>query len=100
MLATSKGALVTLSTPFGKRGWFHEEWTGTGKWERVKVRPDECPRITPAFLAEERAALGPRWYAQEYEVSFESTVAAVFLSQDIDAAARDDIEELDLGFRS
>jgi hypothetical protein len=26
MLAVSQGTLVCLSTPFGKRGWFHEEW--------------------------------------------------------------------------
>jgi hypothetical protein len=28
MLAVSGGCLVALSTPFGKRGWYHTEWFG------------------------------------------------------------------------
>jgi hypothetical protein len=96
MLAVSGGSLVALSTPFGKRGWFYEEWGGSNSWERVKVTAAECPRIPQEFLAEERLALGDRWYRQEYECSFEDTVAAVFLSEDIAAMARDDIQPLEL----
>src|SRR5262245_19025033 len=33
MLAVSRGRLVSLSTPFGKRGWYHDEWHGEGHWE-------------------------------------------------------------------
>src|SRR5262245_23342455 len=65
MLAVSKGRMVCLSTPFGKRGWFFEAWTGPDSWDRYRIVADECPRITPHFLAEERRALGPRWFAQE-----------------------------------
>jgi hypothetical protein len=57
MLAVSRGLLVALSTPFGRRGWFHQEWTGAGPPERAQVTAGQCPRITPEFLAEER----PRW---------------------------------------
>jgi hypothetical protein len=90
MLAVSDGKLVALSTPFGKRGWFYEEWNGCGVWERVRVTADECPRITPAFLVEERQALGERWYRQEYLCSFEETIDAVFSPEDIQAALCDD----------
>jgi hypothetical protein len=31
MLAVSQGRLLALSTPFGKRGWFCEEWTGANR---------------------------------------------------------------------
>jgi hypothetical protein len=86
MLAVSGGKLVALSTPFGKRGWFYEEWQRGGGWERYAVRADQCPRISPGFLAEERAALGPRWYAQEYENSFEDAVGAVFSGEAVAAA--------------
>jgi hypothetical protein len=55
------------------------------------------PRIPQEFLAEERQALGDRWYRQEYECSFEATVGAVFRPEDIAACARDDVEVLDLG---
>src|ERR671937_1135802 len=37
MLAASQGRLVALSTPFGQRGWFYEEWQGTGPWKRVRI---------------------------------------------------------------
>jgi hypothetical protein len=94
MLAVSRGRLVALSTPFGKRGWFYEEWGGTGAWERVKITAEECPRITPEFLAEERRALGDRWYAQEYACSFQETIDAVFSSADIEAALSNDVQPL------
>lgn len=32
MLAVSAGRLVALSTPYGRRGWFHAAWTGTEPW--------------------------------------------------------------------
>jgi hypothetical protein len=78
MLAVSGGRLMMLSTPAGRRGVFFEEWSGGEGWERYEVRADECPRIPPTFLAEERAAL-PFWiYRQEYECSFEDLEDALF----------------------
>jgi hypothetical protein len=94
MLAVSQGRLVALSTPFGKRGWFYEEWSGTGDWERVRITADQCPRITPEFLAEERRALGERYHRQEYFCSFEEVIDAVFSSADIAAALSDDVKPL------
>jgi hypothetical protein len=94
MLAVSRGRLVALSTPFGQRGWFHAEWTGTGNWERVQVTADEVPRITKEFLAEERRALGDRWFLQEFCCSFEATIDAVFDYRDIQAALSDQVQPL------
>ncbi len=92
MLAVSRGRLVALSTPFGKRGWFHDEWHGDSPWERVRVTAEQCPRITAEFLAEERRALGERWYRQEYGCEFSECIDAVFSWADIQAALSDDIE--------
>jgi hypothetical protein len=94
MLAVSQGRLVALSTPFGKRGWYHDEWHGDGAWQRVKITAEQCPRISPEFLAEERRALGERWYRQEYLCSFEDTIDAVFSWADIQAALSDDVKPL------
>jgi hypothetical protein len=94
MLAVSRGRLVALSTPFGKRGWFHDEWFGTGEWERVKITAPECPRISPEFLAEEQRALGERWFRQEYLCSFEDVIDAVFAHADIQAALSEDVKPL------
>jgi hypothetical protein len=95
MLAISRGRLVALSTPFGRRGWFHSEWDTSGDWQKVRITAEECPRISADFLAEERRALGERWYRQEYLCSFEESIDAVFSYADIQAALTD-IAPLDL----
>src|SRR5215831_16179849 len=43
MLSVSKGRLLALSTPFGKRGFFYEAWDGPEKWQRIKVTAEQCP---------------------------------------------------------
>jgi hypothetical protein len=78
MLAVSAGRLVALSTPFGCRGWFHREWTGTGPWRRFHIPWTQCPRIAPEFVAEERRALGDDWVRQEYEGDFLALVGRVY----------------------
>jgi hypothetical protein len=92
MVAVSHGRLIALSTPFGKRGFFYEAWTGQDAWERIRIDASQCPRISPEFLEEERRALGERWWRQEYGCSFEDVVGAVFSQADIDAAMRDDVQ--------
>src|ERR687894_254792 len=78
MLAVSGGALMMLTTPYGKRGAFFEEWTSGEGWDRYEVPASECPRITPEFLEEEREALPPWVFRQEYGCSFEETDDQVF----------------------
>jgi hypothetical protein len=94
MLAVSRGKLLALSTPFGKRGWFFDEWTGGADWERVKVTAPECSRIPAEFLASERRALGARWFGQEYLCSFEDAIDVVFAHADIQAALSGDVRPL------
>jgi hypothetical protein len=73
MLAVSGGRLMMLSTPYGKRGVFYEEWSEGEGWERYEIPATECPRISEEFLEEERRALPTRIYRQEYFNSFEET---------------------------
>lgn len=94
MLAVSGGTLVLMSTPFGKRGHFHDEWTEGEGWERVQVQATEVPRISPAFLEGERRSLGQWWFAQEYMCEFCETVDAVFSHQDIMGALSDSVQPL------
>ncbi len=94
MLAVSGGSLVMLSTPFGKRGVFFEQWTNGSGWERYEVPASECPRISPAFLEEERRSLPPQVFAQEYMVEFGEVEDAVFAREVIDAAFSEEVEPL------
>lgn len=95
MLAVSGGRLILMSTPFGKRGHFFTEWNDGGPtWERVKIRADQNPRIPPAFLAEERRALGDWWYSQEYECEFKDSVDSVFSYETVMGSLSQDIKPL------
>ena len=89
MLAVSGGRMVCLTTPFGKRGFFFDEWTGAGSWDRIKVTASQCPRISENFLKEERTSLGERFFRQEYDCSFEESDEGAFRSDDIRAALDD-----------
>jgi phage FluMu gp28-like protein len=94
MMATSNGSLFALSTPAGKRGWFYEQWTNGIGWHRISIKSSECPRIDPAFLAEERNALGPLQYESEYECVFHDDGMAIFDSSMIERAMRQDVPTL------
>lgn len=95
MLAISSGRLVLLSTPWGCRGFFHHEWTEGGPaWHRVRITAEQCPRIPPAFLAEERRALPDLVYRSEYECQFVDVEDQVFGHSLVMDAISPDIEPL------
>lgn len=95
MLAVSGGRLVALSTPFGKRGWWFEEWMNGGEvWERYRIPATMCPRIAPAFLEEERRSLGEWWFEQEYLCEFREAIDSVFSHDAVMAALDDTVQPL------
>lgn len=94
-MATKNDArLVALSTPFGKRGWFHDAWHGDESWHRVRVPASECPRISAEFLAEELRELGAQRYAEEYDLAWLDPTESVFPASIIDAAFSDQVSPL------
>ncbi len=96
MLAVSGGRVVLLSSPFGKRGFFYEEWeNGGAAWERYEVPATQVPRIAPDFLEEERRSLGDWWFSQEYMCEFRDTTDQIFSTADIDAAVSSHITALE-----
>ncbi len=95
MLAVSNGALILMSTPYGKRGHFYEEWNrGGDEWERVMVKATECPRISAQFLASERRAQGEHIFSQEYLCEFRDTADQLFSSDQIANALTSDVKPL------
>jgi hypothetical protein len=94
MLAVFGGSLVMLSSPYGKRGVFFEEWANGSGWERYEVPATEVPRISPEFLAEERRALPDGVFRHEYMCSFEETDDQVFSYEDVEAALSDEVAPL------
>jgi hypothetical protein len=95
MLAVSGGRLIAPSTPFGKRGWFWQEWeTGGDAWQRVKLTAYDCPRISAEWLAQERRQIPEFWFRQEYLVEFVDTIDQVFRSDDVLAAVSAQVQPL------
>lgn len=93
-LAVSRGRLLILSTPSGKRGFFHDLWMSGQGWERVKIVAEECPRILPEFLEEERRSLPRAFFAQEYTCEFLEAEGAVFSYEDVEHIFRSKVKPL------
>ena len=51
---------------------------GDPNWHRIAVPASKCPRLSKAWLAEERDAIGERAYRREYQLEFGSTDETVF----------------------
>jgi hypothetical protein len=79
MLAVSDGRMICLSTPYGRRGFFYEQWAkGGNDWKRIEVPVDQVPRITPEYLEQARRQMGDTWFRQEFLCSFEAMEGLVY----------------------
>jgi hypothetical protein len=92
MLAVSGGRLLGMSTPFGTRGWWYEAWRSREAWERYEVPAEQCPRISPEFLAEEQRTIGEWWFKQEYGCEFLDAQSQAFTRDEIDRAFTEEVE--------
>jgi hypothetical protein len=95
MTAVSNGVMMIMSTPMGKRGFFWEA-SQSEEWERFVVPADQCPRISPEFLAAQRRMMGDWRFRQEFECEFVSGAGSYFDPADIDALLGDDFPVLEL----
>ena len=91
MIAANPDAAIWLmSTPNGRQGFFHSEWSqGGAEWTRVETPATECPRIRPEFLDEERRHLSDQKFRQEYLCEFVAADFAYFDPEAIDDAFKD-----------
>ncbi len=94
MLAVSGGQITLLSTPFGKRGFFFQEWTEGEGWHRTMVTAKECPRITTEWLEQEQRSMPDWWFRQEYLCEFMETLDQVFAYEDIQRALDPEVKPL------
>ena len=70
MLAVSSktrgfGWIITISTPFGKGGYFFNTFTDKD-FLSIHVSSEDCKRIDPSFLKKERLRMTKAQYRQEY----------------------------------
>lgn len=125
MMAMSRGRLIALSTPWGKRGWFYNAWAGQATetaldvatvqalladlgmtvteadlegeapdafaWERLCVTAPQNPRLSRAYLANERRTIPDLIFRSEWLCEFVDSQDAVFRWEDLQAMLSDDV---------
>jgi Terminase large subunit, T4likevirus-type, N-terminal len=98
-LIATQGEQVLLSTPRGKRGFFHEIWHGAEDWQRMMVRSDEVGRIRPEDLEVFRSTMPEQFFRQEFYCEWLETQGSLFSYDDIEAAlaAGEDVEAVQIG---
>ncbi len=70
------GRVTLVSTPKGKRGWFHEAWITENTWSKHLVKLGDSPHITMHDLEELRKTMSPLEWRQEMMCEFLDEVNA------------------------
>lgn len=73
MLAVSNGKMMLLSSAYKEEGHFYRIWSdhkSFPNWKRVLVPATMIPRITPEFLAAQKAAMGTVAFNREFMCIF------------------------------
>jgi hypothetical protein len=98
-LIATQGEQVLLSTPRGKRGFFHELWHSDDDWRRVMVRSDEVGRIREEDLEVFRQTMPEAFFEQEFLCRFLDTEGGLFSYDDILEALElgEDVQALEIG---
>lgn len=80
----------------GGEGWLRHHWLlGYNRekpappFKTFRVTAEDCPRIDKAFLEEERAQIGDRWFRQEYMTEFVDSIDSVFSRELVHAMVQD-----------
>jgi len=98
-LIATQGEQVLLSTPRGKRGFFHELWHSEDDWMRIMIRSDEVSRIRTEDLEVFRRTMPEQFFRQEFYCEWLDTEGGLFGYDDISRALAlgEDVHALDLG---
>ena len=95
MLIVNNGEFIGMSTPFGRRGHFFNEWTDGGDaWTRIRITAEQCPRISAEELEHQRRSLGSMFFRQEFGCEFAETHDTVFNYDLVQNAFSDDVKPL------
>ena len=95
MRAVSKGRMILLSSPNGRRGHFFDLWSQGGpEWDRFSITVHDCPRITQEWIEAEKASTPAHRWAAEFECRFTDVQDALFSYDLVQSAFSDDVQPL------
>lgn len=90
--------MLALSTPWGKRGWFFEEYQHKEErgWEYHEITAHQCLRIPASFLELEKQSMPRSAFESEYLCQFTQTEDSCFAWDDVQNALSGNIEPLEI----
>ena len=105
MLSATQGHFTVISTPFGKRGLFWDQYKMAidrkkqdGNVKAYEFHPSTIsPLITPAYLEEERRNLTELEYKQEYEAVFIEEADVYLTTEMIEGCVSSDAQLIEEG---
>ena len=100
LLAASGGEQMLLSTPNGKRGFFHDIWHDVADdWHRTRVVASDVPHRYPRGLEFFRRRMPEEYFQQEFYCEWLDTEGSLFSYDDIQAAlaAGEDVAAIEIG---
>jgi len=77
MMATTKGIITFLGTPFGDEGFYYNCFMND-KFKKFHLSSEDCPRIPKEFLQQEKKRMTAAQYAQEYLGQFIENLTQLF----------------------
>lgn len=90
------GQFIAPTTPAGRRGWFHREWTEGGEdWRRIRVPVDANRHVSDAKIAAARRRMTPSEFSVEYGLSFGGSEDALYPPELVEAAMDRNVRLLD-----
>jgi len=90
MLATTRGQIILLSTPFGRSGYFYRCFNDD-HFTTFHVSSEDCERIDKHFLEQERERMSKIQYAQEYLGEFVDELQRFFPTELIEKCMVDEV---------
>ena len=94
MVAATRGQIIALSTPQGKRGFFYEACTNSAAWQCIRVTAEESIRLNPEDLEVERQSMDALSFNREFMCEFADESEQYFSSEIIEAMFDPAIEPL------
>lgn len=88
------GTMIQLSTPHGKRGFYHRCWTKDTTWEKHQVNVYDNPRATPEFIEAEKGSMSDYHFREEYCCEFLDLQGQIIGSDYIEKAFDSSVQPL------
>ena len=94
MVAATRGRIIALSTPHGKRGFYYDACTNSNVWQCIRVTAEQSQRLSPEYVEAERRDMDAFAFNREFMCEFADESEQMFSTELIDAMFDPAVEPL------